>query len=402
MKDLKNWLIIISLSFVLYSLICAGLYIYVNVLKRNVDVSYDTNLVRSTYPNYADDAHDVALSIFEDYAAPKTSYRSFIGYRRQKYKGQAVTIGEDGFRESINHAYQNSVWFFGGSTMWGTGADDGRTIPSLFAKQSGEDVLNLGESGFNTIQELIQLQIMLAKGYVPKEVVFYDGVNDGYYFCQRDSNDQIRHAYTSRWITLKSDYDDAMRKLKARPILNADRFVNQARDFFKLPLRFFRKEFDSLGNKLDLSSDIPILSMSMSKKYLHCDDDEFAKSAARITINSWRSAAAILKKRGISVWFVLQPSAAFMPQKYRLDYIVNVKKQAIINESASYRSFYDTLKSEFRRSCDRFGDCSNFIDLSELFFDVDENIFIDTCHVSPNGNAMVSKALLSRIRKVTH
>ena len=100
--------------------------------------------------------------------------------------------------------------------MWGTGADDERTIPSYFAKKTGEHVLNLGESGFNTIQELIQLQILLAKGLTPKEVVFYDGVNDGYYFCQNDSNDQIRHAYTSRWSSIVKDLRIAEKKLKNR------------------------------------------------------------------------------------------------------------------------------------------------------------------------------------------
>ena len=210
--------------------------------------------------------------------------------------------------------------------------------------------------------------------------------------------DQIRHAYTSRWTNLKNNYDKAIKKLNSRSVFNLDRFAYQSRDFLALPLTFFRSGGGYL-NKDEFLSDVPIKSMSVSKKYLHCDDPEFGKLAASITINSWRSAAAILEDRGIPVWFVLQPSAAFMPQKYRLDYIVNAKKQAIINEAQSYSSYYSILKSELQRSCDQFGDCLNFIDLSELFFDVKENVFIDACHVSPNGNAMISKALVSRIGK---
>ena len=100
----------------------------------------------------------------------------------------------------------------------GTGADDARTIPS-YLPRNGERVLNLGESGYNSIQELIQLQIMLLEGHKPKEVIFYDGVNDGYRFCQ-NSKDQISHSYTSRFTTKLKEYDATVRKLANKPIVD--------------------------------------------------------------------------------------------------------------------------------------------------------------------------------------
>jgi hypothetical protein len=198
------------------------------VPTKHAASTYNSNTIRATYPNYEQENRQFAVKIFEDYSAPKTEYRSFIGYRRNQYSGVAVTVGADGFRRSINHSVNESVWFLGGSTMWVTGADDNRTIPSFFAKETGETVLNLGESGYNSVQEFIQLQLMLLKGHKPKEVVFYDGVNDGYYFCQNDSQDNIRHAYTSRFASLKEDHAKAVSKLTEKPLIDFERILRRS------------------------------------------------------------------------------------------------------------------------------------------------------------------------------
>ena len=328
----------------------------------------------------------------------KKKYRSFVGYRRNQYSGVAVNVGSDGFRRSINHSVNESVWFFGGSTMWGTGADDNRTIPSFFAKETGETVLNLGESAYTSLQEFIQLHLMLLKGHKPKEIVFYDGNNDGYYFCQNDSQDIIRHAFTSRYASVHKDYAIAVRKLKEKPLIDFERILEKLVKFYLQPLAYFKSKTDEAKTGSNLISDVPFKSITVTKKYLHCDDPDFAKKAANLTIKSWRAASALVQDKGIPVWYVLQPTATVNSHKYKLDYIVNSKKQAIVNEKDSYESYYTALKNEFFASCVEFEDCSSFIDLSDLFIDIDDNIFIDTCHVSPNGNSLVSAALINRIR----
>jgi len=397
-NNIKNGLVIIASTFALYSLICLPFYFLNTLDQKNAPNKYDSNTIRATYPNYEQENIKYAVKIFEDYAAPKTSYHSFVGYRRNQYDGEAVTVGSDGFRNSINHGVNDSVWFFGGSTMWGTGSDDKRTIPSFFAKETGDTVLNLGESGYNSVQEFIQLQLMLLKGNKPKEVIFYDGVNDGYYFCQNDSQDQIRHAYTSRYTSLKKEHATAVRKLKEKPLIVFERIFEKIVEFYLHPLVYFQSKTDEAKSGSNLISDVPFKSITITKKYLHCDDPNFAKKAANLTIKSWRAASALLQDQGIPVWYVLQPTATVKSYKYKLDYIVNSEKQAIVNEKDSYESYYTALKNEFFASCDEFEDCSSFIDLSDLFIDIEDNIFIDTCHVSPNGNSLVSAALINRIR----
>ncbi len=71
----------------------------------------------------------------------------------------------------------------GGSSLWGFGARDDQTIPSLLARElhgRGLDVeiRNLAGLGYVSTQELIGLIGELQKGYRLDFVIFYDGVND--------------------------------------------------------------------------------------------------------------------------------------------------------------------------------------------------------------------------------
>ena len=87
-----------------------------------------------------------------------TIYRSFIGWRREKVNFKYTKIlGPYNARKSKGESINNSVWFFGGSTMWGTGSSDNHTIPSHFNSLTNIPVYNFGETGWNSRQSLNQL-----------------------------------------------------------------------------------------------------------------------------------------------------------------------------------------------------------------------------------------------------
>ncbi len=406
MRNVMSWInsckssfYVISITAVLYILTCFFFGYLIDLQSENEpSSSLDSNLIRATYPNYRDEEYQFALKIFEEYDASKSEYKSFIGYRRQEFKGEAVNIDQFGFRRSLNHNLNDSIWFLGGSSMWGTGSDDARTIPSYFSKLTGENVLNLGESGFNSFQELLQLQILMSQGYYPKEVVFYDGVNDGYYFCNNDSEERLRHPYTSRWSNLQKDLRGEKEEPEIKSIVNTQAFRQKIVSFLLRPLRYFQSRELAQENRAKQVSITPLSSFKPEKYYLSCDDPKNASEAARITLSSWRFAALILKKYDIPVWFVLQPTATYNPERYSLDYIIDYQKQAIVNEQASYKGYYTALKKDFYSSCEMYDDCSQFIDFSQLFDELNEPLFIDTCHVSPKGNEIVTTVLQAYLR----
>lgn len=122
----------------------------------------------------------------------KAHWTSYVYYRRNPFTGKLITIDTNGIRYTPRWSpHPNSsdpslrIFLFGGSTMWGTGVRDSGTIPSalsrLIASDSGEapaQVVNMGESGYVSMQEIIALEVELRKGNIPDVVITYDGVND--------------------------------------------------------------------------------------------------------------------------------------------------------------------------------------------------------------------------------
>ena len=117
-------------------------------------------------------------------------YHPYVLWRRQPYTGEQIHVDGDGIRRTLHSTCdgrQFTIWMFGDSTMWGAGAPDAETIPSLIAakyENSGRKVcvVNYGEKGWVGTQEIIQLMLELSKPDEkrPDEVVFYDGSMESY------------------------------------------------------------------------------------------------------------------------------------------------------------------------------------------------------------------------------
>jgi lysophospholipase L1-like esterase len=125
----------------------------------------------------------------EHLESARTEWHSYVYWRRQPYHGKYINVDAHGLRRTWTGAREEGrrlkVFVLGGSTIWGSGARDDFTIPSLIAKRlaTGDvraDVVNLGESGYVSTQEVLTLLMELQQGNHPDAVVFYDGLNDTY------------------------------------------------------------------------------------------------------------------------------------------------------------------------------------------------------------------------------
>ena len=129
------------------------------------------------YPTYADKKFSVQL--FKEYQKIPYFYRSYIGWRMEKANFEYINIScPYNARKSTGEALDNSTWFFGGSTIWGTGASDSQTIPSHFNSLTNNQVYNFGEASWNSRQSLNQLINVIGDKHIPSAVIFYEGVND--------------------------------------------------------------------------------------------------------------------------------------------------------------------------------------------------------------------------------
>src|SRR5215813_15469576 len=112
-------------------------------------------------------------------------WQPYVYWRRTPRRGQYINIGSDGLRNTINVSTSEGasppikVFMFGGSTMWGLGAGDDSTIPSIFAEEAKNkgincEVVNFGQYAYVSTQEVIELTLQLQKGNIPDIVIFYD------------------------------------------------------------------------------------------------------------------------------------------------------------------------------------------------------------------------------------
>ena len=135
---------------------------------------------RAGLPNY----HDVdwAETHFREFAELVPVHHSYVGWRRLSYRGETIEIDDDGIRRTYADPAAKptkTIAFFGGSTMWGSGSDDERTIPSAFAKTHPQyRAINFSETAHTAHQNLNALVQVLAGGLEPDVVVFYNGSSE--------------------------------------------------------------------------------------------------------------------------------------------------------------------------------------------------------------------------------
>lgn len=121
----------------------------------------------------------------------QVDWKPYVYWQRKPFQGSYINVGTDGIRQTWRPEPSSktqgrsalAVFMFGGSTLWGSGARDEHTIPSelsrlLATENIGAAVVNFGEMGYVSTQEVVKLTLELQKGNVPQLVIFYDGVND--------------------------------------------------------------------------------------------------------------------------------------------------------------------------------------------------------------------------------
>ena len=301
---------------------------------------------RGELPNYA--GQDWAKRHFAEIQLLQTDFMSYFGWRRRPFQGQTITV-EPGLQirrtpQTTTTPGAPSVYFFGGSTMWGAGSDDARTIPALYQRAAGGVVLNFGESGWVAHQSLNQLMKLYSEGQRPDVVVFYDGVNDVSHKCR---------AETDFWA------DDRQRQIR------------QALAYRPTELGYYLRPILSLAGLA-----AGALETRETRRNLDCDQNAAkAELIATQLIADWQIAAALVRAHGGRFYAYLQPVSYF--SQTRLQHLRLSKPMG---------AQYQTLYPIFRRQMAAAGIGA---DLSAVL-DADAPIYIDFCHISPNGNTLVA------------
>ncbi len=321
---------------------------------------------RSELPNYNNDP-EYARAVFADYHRIKHRYEPFVGWRALPYAGKTTHISDHGLRtHNISPSRDSSrqvVRFFGGSTMWGEGSDDEHTIPAIFNSLNPQyQVFNHGQLAYNTRQELDELISVYARDERVDITIFYDGVNDAAFLCPREIDELPAH----RLVPMYRQQLYRGRKAIVREFLS----------------KLFVEDIVAAAQHLSQDKNPP----PEDSPYDCVLNPEKAEAIAEMMIKNWELAHEIVTRRGGVFYAFLQPAAyVSRPRVEHLD---------LDNELGNnFRKVYWLLQEKIKLRAHPW-----IIDLSQAF-DNSEYIFIDFCHVSPNGNEIIARKVSETVHK---
>ena len=312
----------------------------------------------------------------------RVDWKEHVGWWQRPHRGDYVTIDERGLRATPGeHAAGPEavrLLCFGGSTMMGMGARDAHTIPAVLARRLGElghraAVTNMGQLGHNNTQETIALQQLLKQGARPDIVLFYDGINEMVCAEQTGAADRVMHE-AARRAEFNIFYTDRRADLVKAGLLAAmPRTVRRLRELTGLPLRG-----PLPAGRFDLAAiDIPALARAVVEVY-----------AANLRLIRLLAGAY-----GFRPLFFWQP-------------VITTKRDKTVDERFFESEFTGSLETrrrlfaaviDERRRHPELTQAADCIDLSGLFDDCAEPVYIDLYHLSEAGNEAVAEAMLPAV-----
>jgi hypothetical protein len=313
---------------------------------------------RAHLPNYSND-HEYAKTVFADYKRVQHRYEPFVGWKTLPYTGKTTHISEEGLRmhqrDTLERGQEKVVRFFGGSTMWGEGSDDEHTIPALFnTLNPAFEVYNHGQLAYNTRQELDDLISVYSRNKKTDIVIFYDGVNEAAFLCPK----VIQELPTHRLV----------------PMYREKLYTGRSAIVKDLVLAIFVEDILKVIQKI---TDRPDPSNSL----YDCEDNPAkAEDVAEMMMKNWEMANEIVTRRNGQFIAILQPAA----------YIGNPRTDHLELDEELGKNFLEIYKRLKQKIAER--NHPWIVDLSTRF-DNEEYIFIDFCHVSPNGNQIIAREI---------
>jgi len=288
-------------------------------------------------------------------------YYAFYGWKKKDITSENINV-KNHLRETTQNSKWDSkskIWFFGGSTMWGSGVADNKTIPSYAAKLDHRfQPVNFGEDGYNAGQSLNRLIENIDQINEGDHIIFFDGVNDAFSKCDTNNgpngSEQVRHI---------------------RKLIEKDKHP-------------FKGMLVSVGSKFTESNTFKLYNgikkkLGFKDNYLNtygCVNSEYAFEVANSMVRHWKIGEIITKNKKANFHCMLQPNP------YTADFKVSHPTNK--NYQNATKDVYPII-----RNLAKSLDC--FSDFTKIFT---EDFYIDECcHVSDLGNDILAREFINNI-----
>jgi len=373
-KKLPSWkrlLFSVTAIVIGFSLLEGGLYlVHFITHPRKVDIVTK----RTSMSMYR--GKDWAAQYWAEALRTNTVYQPFYGWARTEYKSHYTNVDSNGSRRTWNPTDSlglelDTLYMFGGSTLWGSGARDDHTIPSELSRILHErgysiHIRNYGETGYTFTQELIRLILLLRDGHRPNYVIFYDGVNDVYSAYQSGMTGSVMNVSDTRnRLRRKTDWELA--KIGLYGLLQEYCMTYRA-----------AAKLVSILNKNHLPDQKEVASQY--------DNEKLFQLAAE-NGNSYSQTTLLLDK--ISEAYGFDYLCFWQPVAFTEEFLTDEESQSDPRlKDATLEKFY---RYNLDVQQDKFS--TKFFNIADALYERSVSCYIDFCHLSEKGNRMVAERI---------
>lgn len=329
---------------------------------------------------------DWALDYFIELSELPSDYEQFLGWDRREYYGKYININSLGIRRTWNPPLKSdknnnrrTIYMFGGSTMWGTGARDYYTIPSHLSKILHEnnykfEVTNYGESSYMFLQEIIHLALLLREGHRPDFVFFYDGINDVYGAYQNGIAGQSVDIERTR-KKLQTSNPSNMRQIKN--VIDHIASLSWT-NIYSSTLKVYNYVFATEYKFPEMASNYSKFELEELGKNIV---DHYKKS-----LNLLDNLSQVYRFKYLTLWQpVIYNEKNITDEERTVDIRLNDKSLEILHQHVDHIQQSENI--------------NYFYNISDVLKDRNETFYIDHGHLSEEGNRIVAYKIYSLFKK---
>ena len=321
---------------------------------------------------------------FYEFNSIPVKWHPYVYWRREAFKGKYINVDQEGIRQTWNakggtHSGSKifRIFMFGGSTLWGSGALDNDTIPSILSRLLNEhgfnvEVTNFGESAYVSTQEIILLLRQLQNDKVPDLAIFYDGINDTFSTFQNRGVAGLPQNESNR----EREFNLLRPSMKGRLYTEALRVTLTTTATYQvltaIARRIMRRDGFSQNESLTTS------------------ESQLASEAARIYSWNMRFVKHVGEIYGFRTLFYWQPSIFTKNE-------LTPYEQKVHSEVKNLTMYYMATIGSAKTS---LSNIDGFHDISEVFAGDSRPYFIDPWHLTGAGNEIVARRMLEDVAPV--
>ncbi len=297
-------------------------------------------------------------------AFTRKRYNPFVVWRTAPFQGETINIDANGIRKtpgSVDSASSYRVFVFGGSTILGFGSPDWGTIPAYLLEDlkpnfPAVSVTNFGELGWVSTQSVILLIRQLQSGKVPNLVIFYDGANEA--LSAIDDGHAGDHAGRQR-IAMQLEH----------PMAGA--LLDSSLAKFLLP------RIEGIERR--------------SRRMV--PDDRLAKDVVDTYLSNYRTVEALASQYGFKFRFFLQPIILTSRKPLTAE-----ERRMIPEMEYTAPGVPDLITKVYKMVGADAPRLKNLRLLNGVFDAREPQLWVDWCHVTPEGNKIVADAIVDALR----